>query len=160
MEKQEEQTTDLVVSSGRAWRQARERGEVVRLPSGNVVRLRAVALDAMILAGDLPDLLTPIAAKSLWTEANETEIGNSLSLAKGYAELVHRIIPLAMMDPRVVDNPTADDEITLADLDFGDKVAIFQIATQPAEVLARFRAQQAAVLAAIHHGQNNGHTPE
>lgn len=152
MEKQDK-TTDLVVTSGASWRQARQAGSVVMLPSGNVIKMRAVPLDQLIITGQLPDLLTPIAAKSLWTTTDEKEIGNTLDLAKGYIELVNRIVPMAVVAPKIVDRPAADDEIELLDLDFGDRVAIFQLATQPAGVLAEFRREQAAKLAAVRNGE-------
>ena len=52
------------ITSGVKWRQPREEGIIVPLPSGNVARLRPVALDVMISSGKLPDMLTPVAAKT------------------------------------------------------------------------------------------------
>lgn len=137
----------------RTWRQPRQEGFVVVLPSGNAARLRPVALDQMILAGKLPDLLTPLAAKTLWTNTDEAEIGNQIELAKGFAQLVNMIVPLAMMEPKIVEDPLADDEIAIEDIDFGDKVAVFQLATQPATFLRAYRDQQAANVATVSNGQ-------
>lgn len=141
------------------WRKPRLEGYVVTLPSGNRVRLRPVALDLLILGGDLPDLLTPIAARSLWTETDVAAIADQVELAQGFAELVNRVVPLAVLEPEIVtDVPSGyqfgDDEIALDDIDFGDKLAIFQLATQPAAVLRSFREQQAAGVAALSDGQD------
>lgn len=145
------------VTSAFQWRRPREEGFLIRLPSGNTARLRPVALDVMLASGKLPDLLTPIAAQSLWTETNTETLGQQGELAKSYVELINAIVPAAMMCPTISATPTADDEISLSDLDFSDKVAIFQLVTQPVEVLRRFRDQQSADVELVHDSQSDGH---
>lgn len=132
----------LTPTPGAAWRKPREQGETVRLPSGNVATLRPVALDQLMLSGKIPDLLTPIAARSLWTETDTASIGDQVETAKGFAELVNLIVPAAMIAPRIVEVAETDDEITLADIDFSDKIAIFQLATGGSQVLKSFRISQ------------------
>ena len=135
-------TKKLTPTPGATWRKPREVGETVRLPSGNIATLRPVALDQLMLSGKIPDLLTPIAAKSLWTETDTGMIADQVETAKGFAELVNLIVPAAVIEPRIVAEPAADDEITLADIEFSDKIAIFQLATGGATVLKSFREQQ------------------
>lgn len=149
-------TNNLKPTSAAEWRKPREEGYVVTLPSGHVARLRPVALDVLIVSGKLPDLLTPLAAKSLWVETDGEKIGNEAEQAKGYAELVNIVVPAAMVEPRIVDEPEGDDEISLEDIDFADKVAVFQLATQPAEVLRRFRDKQERDVAAVSNGKDDG----
>lgn len=146
--------TQLTPTPGAAWRKPREVGETVRLPSGNIATLRPVALDQLMLSGKIPDLLTPIAAKSLWTETDTSSIADQVETAKGFAELVNLIVPAAMLAPRIVEVAEADDEITLADIEFSDKIAIFQLATGGATVLKSFREQQEERLAASPHGED------
>jgi hypothetical protein len=136
-------------TSGATWRKSREEGEVVTLPSGNVARLRPVALDQLIISGKLPDLLTPIAAKSLWTETDTSTIADQVETAKGFAELVNLVVPLAMLTPRIVLDPQADDEIAMDDIEFSDKIAIFQLATGGSTVLRAFRERQEASVDAL-----------
>lgn len=135
-------TETVKPTSGRDWRKARLEGETVTLPSGNIATLRPVALDLLITSGKLPDLLTPIAAKSLFVEESAATIADQAELAKGYAELINLIVPLAMLSPRITPEPVKDDEISLDDLEFSDKVAIFNLATGGATVLKSFREQQ------------------
>ncbi len=134
--------SQLTPTPGSVWRKPREAGETVRLPSGNIATLRPVALDQLMLSGKIPDLLTPIAAKSLWTETDTADIADQVETAKGFAELVNLVVPAAMLSPRIVAEPAADDEISLADIDFSDKLAIFQLATGGSQVLKSFREQQ------------------
>lgn len=137
------------VTSGSLWRKPREEGVVVPLPSGNIARLRPVALDVMITSGKLPDMLTPLAAKTLWTEMEPEDIGDVSELATGMADLFGFVCKAAFIEPKVVDNPKKEDEISLDDIDFRDKAAVFQLAIQPAEVLQKFRDGQIAGLAAL-----------
>lgn len=139
---------------GSTWRKPRTVGETVTLPSGNVATLRPVALDMLIASGKLPDLLTPIAAKSLWTETDTSTIADQVETAKGFAELVNLIVPAAMLTPRIVENPQGDDEISLEDIDFSDKIAIFQLATGGSQVLKSFREQQEKRMEPVPDGEN------
>lgn len=140
----------LTPTPGSAWRKPREQGEIVTLPSGNVARLRPVAVDALLAAGRIPDLLSGIAAKTLWSETDTASIAEQAEQAKGFADLINLIVPLAMMEPRVVAEPAGDGEIALEDVDFSDKIAIFQLATGGSTVLRTFREQQARNVAAVH----------
>jgi len=152
--------TKFKPTSGATWRKPREEGEVVTLPSGNVARLRPVALDQLIISGKLPDLLTPIAAKSLWTETDTDRIADQVETAKGFAELVNLVVPLAMMTPRIVADPQADDEIAMDDIEFSDKIAIFQLATGGSTVLRAFRERQEAGMATLPDREDVQPTPE
>ncbi len=146
----------LQPTSGRLWRQPREEGVAITLPSGHVARLRPVALDVMIAHGELPDLLTPLAAKTLWTEIEAKEIGDTAELATGTIELFNLVCRAAFVSPRVVDDPQADDEIGLADIAFEDKSAVFQLCIQGARALELFRERQAQRLEALHNGEGPG----
>jgi len=143
-------------TSGSEWRKPREDGYVIKLvTSGNSVRLRPVALDMLIATGSIPDILTPAAAKILWDGPDAGLIAERNEIDREFIALVNTIVPAAMLYPRVVDTPQADDEISLDDLDFSDKVAIYQLAIQPAAVLRRFCDQQKADVEPVHDGQDD-----
>jgi hypothetical protein len=136
----------------RAWR---EEGFVYRLPSAGVeVRLRRVALDQLVAAGQIPDFLTPMAYKVLFQQLGGPE--PDFKSDAEFIQLVNIIATAALLEPRIVDNPQADDEIALEDLDFGDRTAIYMIAKQPLEVLHRFRASQTGDVATVEDSQGNG----
>ena len=134
--------SEKTVTLGSAWRKPREDGTIVTLPSGNVCKLRPVALDVLLKNGTLPDLLSPIAAKALWIETNTEAIGDQAEMAKGFADLANIVTAAAMLEPRVVEVAEADDEVTLDDIEFADKIAIFQLATGGSTVLRKFHEQQ------------------
>lgn len=138
------------------WRKPREEGYIVTLPSGLQPRLRPVALDVLIMAGEIPDLLSPIAAKMLWSETNVEQIADVAELATGTAKLMNIVCKAAFLYPRIVDEDPGDDEITLEDVSFADKSIVFQLAIQPAEVLRKFRDEQAAGMVTVPDGQDDG----
>lgn len=144
---------NLTPTSGAVWRRPRMEGVVIPLPSGNICRIRPVALDVMITSGKLPDLLTPLAAKTLWTELDTDQIGDVAEMATGMAELFGTVCRAAFIEPRIVDSPEADDEISLEDIDFADKAAVFQLAIQPAKVLEGFRQQQTRDVEPVRDGE-------
>lgn len=146
--------SQLKPTSGQQWRKAREVGETIRLPSGNIATLRPVPLDQLMLSGKIPDLLTPIAARSLWAETDTSNIADQVETAKGFAELINLIVPLAVLRPRIVDNPQSDDEISLEDIDFSDKIAIFQLATGGSQTLSLFRKGQEADVEPVSDGED------
>lgn len=148
------------VTSAAAWREPREKGYVLALPSGNTARIRPVALDVMIQDGRLPDLLSPIAARSLWTETDVEEIGKVGELATGMAELFGYVCKASFIEPRIVDGEEdlGEGEISLSDISFDDKAFVFQLAIQPAQVLHRFCEKQAGDVEPPRAG--DGDTPE
>lgn len=158
------QQNGLHATNGAEWRKIREEGELFQLPSSNNwIRLRPVAIDALMIAGKIPDFLTPLAASMLWNpqwiqQDEAKRILEEAKSAREYVELINIIVPAAVMEPKIVDNPQADDEISLGDLDIHDKFFIFNSAKQPAGWLHRFRAEQAANVEPVHDGEND--TPE
>lgn len=145
-------------TSGSTWRRPYVEGEVVQLPSGNYARLRPVALDMLVAKGEIPDFLTNVAAMTLWVETDMEKASENGELLKQFTELVNLIVPAVFMDPKIVDDPQADDEISIEHVSFTDKAAAFQLAIQGAEAMRRFREQQEADVAARSNRNNNGDT--
>jgi hypothetical protein len=136
---------DIEVKSTPAatWRRERIQGYPVTLPSGNIAILQNVPLDQLLESGDIPDILTPIASRALWSDTDSNELAKDVELHRKFMDLIGIIIPMSMISPKVVLNPNPEkEEISLDDIDFNDKVAIFNLAIQPAAVLKNFRKVQ------------------
>lgn len=149
---------ELTPTSAAEWRKPREEGYLVTLPSGNVARLRPVALDMLVVAGQIPDILTPMAARALWgvEEEDGKEGDKTLEDAVEYIEFVNLIAKAAMLEPRICDGEKASEGcITLEDLEFDDRVAIQRVALLPASQMRRFRDRQAANVEAIPDGESD-----
>lgn len=157
--------TSPTVTPGLAWRKPRTEGYVVTLPSGNVVRLRPAALDVLIASGKIPDLLTPAAADALWSSENldsaaVKDILAKAERAKDFIALVSLVVRASVIEPKIVDDPKADDEIALSDIEFSDKVIIYQLAIQPSVVLSSFRSGQAPDVAIVPDSEGDGQPTE
>lgn len=144
------------------WRKAREVGELVPLPSGKMARLRPVDLLKMIRKGDIPNLLSPIAAKAVWSEQDTDEIGNSLGMSMEYYDLVCLVLPTIFVSPEIVDSPEdlGDDKILLDDVDPTDRLAAFNLAISGVSAMRQFRKQQEQYVDAVPDSDENGDTAE
>lgn len=147
-------------TSGREWRKAREEGYVITLPSsGYAVRLRPVPLHSLIAQGKIPDTLSPLAAEALWGEDSDGK-QDVKELLSSTVELYDWVCRAAFVEPKIVDNPQADDEISIEDVDFNDKSAVFQAALLPGAALRNFRDEQERIMGAVHAGKDDGPAAE
>lgn len=142
-------------TSGKAWRQAKEEGELWTLPSGNVARLRPVSLMAFINSGKIPDFLTPLAGSMVWEEIEADKLASTAEMARASAELAELICRAAFIDPVIVDEPKKDNEIAMEHIDDADKAWVMSCMIQPAEVLRGFRERQEEALAALRDGDKD-----
>ena len=148
----------LEVSSGREWRQPREEGTPVQLPSGHVVALRPPDLSAMVAHGRVPDFLTGYAVDAFHSGIKTPGADGKPFTPEELTNLVHLLDLLcreSFVNPRVVDEPTADDEISLDDLDFLDKLAVLKWLLGPVDDLVKFREEQAGSLESLFGGEND-----
>lgn len=130
-------------TSAKEWIRSRTEGYPIPLPSGLIAILRPVPLDQLIEENKIPDMLTPVAAKALWSDTEATDLARDIDLHKDFISLMNLIVPMAMVSPKVVKNPDYEkEEISIKDVDFNDKVAIFNLSIQPAAVLKSFRPRQ------------------
>lgn len=145
------------VTSALEWRRLYEEskhGYVITLSSGFVVRLRPVSMEGMLRRGEIPDLLTPMAAKTVFVEVDGHDLTQTMKSVESTFNLLDFICGLAFLEPRIVDEPTADDEISVEYLHTNDKLEVFQLVTAPGWVMRTFRDQQSADVAALQDGQS------
>jgi len=151
----------MEVTGASVWKQPFKEGVEARLPSGKVIKLRPVALDVLLQSGDIPDFLTPIAAKTLWDETPLEDIENQTEMAVNFTQLVNTIIPAAILEPKVVQGePVNDDEISLNWIEFPDKVWIFNVVIQPVELMRKFCAESFKRVELISDGSESGDEAE
>lgn len=144
------------VTPASEWRKLHEEGQSgykITLTSGFTVRLRPVSIEQMLKRGEIPDLLAPMAAQAVIAGIDGKDLSNTLQRASNTFLLIDFICELAFLEPRIVENPTADDEIGVSYLDSQDKFEVFEIVTQPGWVIRKFRDQQVADVAALHDGE-------
>jgi len=139
---------ELPVSSGLEWRSKRERGELIQLPyGGHIVRIRTVRPDQLLKLGKIPQVLTTLLLEEIYGKGEEDKFEKFLSdtetpeEAMAMLESLRVVCVAGMVEPRVVENPTKDNEISIDDIDLSDRAYIFRLVFAPSEALHRFRYQ-------------------
>lgn len=125
-------------------RKLREEGVWISLPSGERARVRAVGFDLIISLGRMPDVLTAFVMDSFekgvgvadWQPTKPEEL-------KALVDLANAMCQAAFVEPRIVDNPQVEDEITIHELTMDDKFFVMAVVNRPARELERFSIEQA-----------------
>ena len=154
----------LRATSGAAWREPRQAGIPVQLPSGNIARLRPVEPQALLKQGEIIDILTPLVAKMLFqgadasaetiaqvigdatagTDDNPAQLQEAATRLADLERVCDIVCKAAFVDPRVVDDPQAENEIAPDDIELADKVHVFTLALRGAAALRHFRYEPSA----------------
>lgn len=136
---------ELKPDLGKAWRKEREEGIVGRLPSGRVVRGRTVLpLHIIELGEDVPDILTALATRLFYGKAKYEEVvafrkeSDDPEQALKVGRALKIVTRAFLLEPRVVDEPLADDEISIDNVKPVDQAFIWDIAFMEVDSLARF----------------------
>jgi hypothetical protein len=139
----------LIVTQGKAMRAAREQGVVLELPSGNVYRLRMTSAALLLKRGNLPNILTAFATEMLYDSDKAAEKYNAFLAPTDKSERALEVLASyeavckeMFLEPKVVDNPQADDEISIDNLSLADQTWCFWLAFQAVNDLKSFRTQQ------------------
>lgn len=152
--------SDMTITSGRAWRERVQGGVVLPLPSGFVARIRGVQPDVLLRTGTIPDALTSVIAAIMEGTSDAQEAFKSLDDLRNYADLVNAICASVMLEPRIVENPQADDEIGIDDLEWPDRVFLMGAVGTTTRQLERFRDQQTLAMDALDAAKRHGDTRE
>jgi len=145
-------------TAGADWRTDRQ-GFVKTLLSGKRARLRAVDVGLLALSGEIPDFLTPMVLKMLFggedAEPELDSIEAALGISGDMLPLINLICRAAFVEPRIVDDPQATDEISIDDVALEDRLMVFQLVIQGVEALRRFRYEPAADVGAVPDGKDD-----
>lgn len=160
-------------TTGVEWRKPREQGYLQVLPSGNRAMLRPITPAAlMAIMGEIPDHLTPIVQEMIFGGIRNAQIDaliqamtptaarDSLSKAAQGVEFANTLCKIAFVEPKVVDQPQADNEISPDDIELADRYFVLTIAMQPLEVLRSFRFKPLADVAPLPDSADVQPTPE
>lgn len=129
-------------------------GDLVRLPSGRVVRIRPLPLTALLTAGVIPNKLLAVAEKYA-AEGTKAQLVDKE--VREFLELINFVVQVALIEPRIVplikpktvsedlaeilSPPLPEGCITHFDLTDEDRMFIFDYAQRGPEALKPFRAE-------------------
>lgn len=148
--------------SGAEWRKQREEGIPVKLPFGKkLVYLRTVRPDHLLMLGSIPDVLTALVVDLVYGTAKPDDVDKFIEKKESAADALAMLESLrvvceaAMVKPRVVAEPLADDEIRIDDIEIADRGYIFRLVFMPSDALSRFRYQPPADVDVVADGQRD-----
>lgn len=130
-----------------------EQGVLQTLPSGVDVAVRPVTPTALLEAGKVPDILTPLVIDMLF----EKDMSKTNAALDSFVQTprAQREDALAMIESiNAVCEAALVDPSQLPYLTYADRAYIFRMAFLPAEVLSRFRSQPAGDVARVDEGDH------
>jgi len=113
-------------TSASEWRKKREEGAIeITLPEyGDVVRIRPMDAAFFFRHGRIPDYLAPAINEMLATGTLKLPSPeNNIEWLKWLDELVQ----FSFVDPKVVDDPHGEHEISIDDVGYSDKVYLYRL---------------------------------
>lgn len=141
---------ELKPTLGSQLRQMRESGVVLPFPSGNNYRVRTVGAAALLRRGKLPNVLLTFVTDAIYQGVTAAKIDAFMSLREQEEHALEFLDSLQVcceevfLEPRIVENPTADDECAIADIVLADQAWAFDLAFGFARELRPFRPEQEA----------------
>lgn len=159
----ERPTPDLEITPPSQWKKPRIEGEVVTLPSGNVVRCARPGLDAFMEMGMVPNTLIPSIDASLsqaiTPEKAMQEIASDVNALQETARFMDDVTMHCVVEPEVLPVPEDDDAgqpgeretdvLYIDKIDIEDKTFIFQFAVGGTRSVERFRQLKITDMAAL-----------
>jgi hypothetical protein len=109
----------------------------------------------LLKLGEIPDVLSTLVVKLLYGQISEAEYRDFFTetekreRALEMAESLRIVCTAALLEPRIVENPEADDEISIDDLEDSEQRIIFDLAMLEASALTRFRERQEELVGAM-----------
>lgn len=155
-----------LVASGKAMRAMRERGIELLFPSGNYYRVRNPTASGLLKRGHLPNVLLTFVMDAFYNGGSRAKVDTFLTAKEKEEDVLalmesFKVICQEMfMEPHVVDDPQADDEVSIQDIPLEDQLWAFNLTFVPAEELYPFRQQQELDVVSIPEPENVPQTPQ
>lgn len=117
----------------------------VTLPSGEKAVLRKITVESLVIGSGGAQLPNPIKQKvaeglvrgeaTAFGDAPKVETSLSLDELSEYGALLELVARKSFITPRIVDDPTGDDEIHIDDVAFQDRLFCMQWSPPPQRVV-------------------------
>ncbi len=114
-------------------------------------------VDAILSDIEAPNELKVSVAK-MFSPGGESASGEETLLEM--AQVIDYVCRKCFLEPKIVDEPEADDEISLLDLSMGDKRFVFEWAMQGVQALRNFREEAQTDVAYLDANAGNEQTSE
>lgn len=155
---------ELKVVSGKLMRAYREEGARLAFPSGNVYRVRMPYVADLLKRGNLPNPLITFIADTFFAGGSEDKYNaylrqdGSQEAVQTVTDSLRAICEAVFIDPKVVDDPQADDEVAIADVPLVDQMWAFRLVFVPVQEVYPFRQQSADDVERVSRPENVSQT--
>lgn len=149
---------NAMASTASEMRQRRSEGVEIVFPEyGDTIAIRPMDAAFFFRHGRIPDFLAP-AVNELLANGNVTLPTPEKNME--WLQFLDELVKFAFVDPKVVDNPQGEHEISIDDVGYSDKVYLYRLFGYPADFLRRFRDGQKKSVATVDASKNNGRAPQ
>ncbi len=129
-----------------AWRASRI--HKLDLPSGLPATVRDVTITDMMLTGKLPASFVDMAIEASERGENGMDLKQLAKNGTDFREMLDALVTVSLVTPALGD-VADDDHITLEEMPYDDKMAIFNFANREVTALQSFREGQDEPVAAV-----------
>lgn len=149
----------MTVTSGKAWRRDYEEGVEITLPSGKVASIKPVSTELLFILRRIPDALTQrVMDAFLNGGAFDLEVKDPEQY-RLYLELRDAFVVTTFVNPKIVKEPAADDEVMIEAIDSDDRNWLMRFFNQPASALHSFRDEQERHVEPVDNGAGHEAAP-
>ncbi len=141
-----------------SWRQAREEGMEFTFFSGNVANIRPIEVDFFLRVGHIPEPLMIginqlISGSSVLMPIPKSE---QIQQSQEWIAFLNELVTFAFVSPKVtMGTPQDDNEISIDDISYFEKLQLYRLFCRPAHVLREFLKKTDPV-EVMENAANNG----
>lgn len=150
----------MTTTSAGEWREKRKRGIEFELPQwGDTILIRPMDVDFFFKAGGIPDFIAATVRKIINGEKYNMPYppdDQTDEDTRKWLDWLDNLVGYALVSPKVVDDPQGNDQISIDEIGYEDKLHIYQFFGRPAYILRDFRIPQANDVATVDAAKNNG----
>lgn len=151
--------------SGKELRAKLSEGRLITLPDSEVeVKVRPVQLRKLLERGVIPSDLYQLSMAGFPELSQEAESAEEMQKLtehmQKYDNFIKAMLNAILVDLAVVDNPTAENEISTDTFSELDNQFLINVAQQPVKAWASFRRKQVERLLSLYDGENVPDTTE
>jgi hypothetical protein len=153
----------MTTTTASQWRAKREQGVELELPEyGDMVRIRPMDATFFFKTGRIPDYLSTVVDDLINNRIKQVPVPPIVDTEKTveWLKWLDELVTYALVSPKVVATPQTDDEITIEDIGYTDKLHIYRFFGQPAATLRFLRDQKSQSVAAVADPKRNGRPAE
>lgn len=140
---------EIKPTSASDWRKMSTLGMVIELPSGKFARIRKPDLLVLVKAGKIPNALAGKVTEMIKTQ----KVDLSKFELDDVTDILNATAKAAFVEPQVTEKPNKD-QIAPEDIDFDDRLFVFQYAQGGTKDLDFFRNQQARNVSSVQTSQD------